>query len=121
MARFLIVEARFYDHLNDMLVAGARAALEAEGHEVEVLTGEIAEIPAEGTLLPETYLVTRGTSRQDVIDRMAAAQTALLDELWPARAENLPFDTREEAIILASVAWNLGSKQRVISCFPSIP
>ena len=50
-------------------------------NEVEVLTGEIAEIPAEGTLLPETYLVTRGTSRQDVIDRMAAAQTALLDEL----------------------------------------
>jgi 6,7-dimethyl-8-ribityllumazine synthase len=38
MARFLIVEARFYDHLNDMLVAGARGALEAAGHEVEVLT-----------------------------------------------------------------------------------
>lgn len=38
MARFLIVEARFYDHLNDLLVAGARAALKAEGHEVEVLT-----------------------------------------------------------------------------------
>ena len=31
MARFLIVEARFYDHLNDMLVAGARAALEVPG------------------------------------------------------------------------------------------
>ncbi|MBY6217825.1 6,7-dimethyl-8-ribityllumazine synthase [Qipengyuania aquimaris] len=38
MASFLIVEARFYDHLNDMLVAGAKAALEAEGHSVEVLT-----------------------------------------------------------------------------------
>jgi 6,7-dimethyl-8-ribityllumazine synthase len=38
MARFLIVEARFYDHLNDMLIAGARAALVAKGHEVEVLT-----------------------------------------------------------------------------------
>ena len=38
MANFLIVEARFYDHLNDMLVAGARAALEAEGHNVDVLT-----------------------------------------------------------------------------------
>lgn len=38
MARFLIVEARFYDHLNDMLVAGARAALEAEGHKVDVIT-----------------------------------------------------------------------------------
>ena len=38
MARFLIVEARFYDHLNDMLVAGARAALRSAGHEVDVIT-----------------------------------------------------------------------------------
>ncbi|RVQ69202.1 6,7-dimethyl-8-ribityllumazine synthase [Croceicoccus ponticola] len=38
MARFLIVEARFYDHLNDMLVAGAKTALETAGHDVEVLT-----------------------------------------------------------------------------------
>ena len=38
MAHFLIVEARFYDHLNDMLVSGAKTALEAEGHTVEVLT-----------------------------------------------------------------------------------
>jgi len=47
MARFLIVEARFYDHLNDMLVAGARGALEAAGHGVDVLTVPGAlEIPA---------------------------------------------------------------------------
>ena len=38
MARFLIIEARFYDHLNDMLVAGARAALQSAGHAVEVVT-----------------------------------------------------------------------------------
>lgn len=38
MARFLIVEARFYDHLNDMLIAGARAALEEAGHAAEILT-----------------------------------------------------------------------------------
>ena len=38
MGQFLIVEARFYDHLNDMLVAGARAVLEAARHDVEVLT-----------------------------------------------------------------------------------
>jgi 6,7-dimethyl-8-ribityllumazine synthase len=37
MARFLIVEAHFYEHLNVMLIAGARAALEAAGHQVEVL------------------------------------------------------------------------------------
>ena len=38
MAMFLIVVERFYDHLNDMLVAGAKAALKAKGHEVEVIT-----------------------------------------------------------------------------------
>jgi len=38
MARFLIVEARFYGELNDMLIAGAKASLEAAGHEVDVLT-----------------------------------------------------------------------------------
>lgn len=38
MARFLIVEARFYDHLNDMLIAGARGALEQAGHQVDLLT-----------------------------------------------------------------------------------
>jgi 6,7-dimethyl-8-ribityllumazine synthase len=47
MAKFLIVEARFYAHLNDMLVAGATAAIEAAGHQVEVLTVPGAlEIPA---------------------------------------------------------------------------
>ena len=47
MAHFLIVEARFYDHLNDMLIDGARTALEAAGHTAEVLTVPGAlEIPA---------------------------------------------------------------------------
>jgi 6,7-dimethyl-8-ribityllumazine synthase len=38
MARILIVEARFYPHLNDLLLAGARAAIEAAGHEHETVT-----------------------------------------------------------------------------------
>ena len=38
MARFLIVEARFYEHLNDMLIAGAKAAIKAAGHKTEVIT-----------------------------------------------------------------------------------
>ena len=47
MAKFLIVEARFYDHLNDMLIDGATEALKAAGHEHEVLTVPGAlEIPA---------------------------------------------------------------------------
>ena len=55
MADILIVEARFYAHLNDMLVAGARAALEAEGHTVEVLTVPGAlEIPGAIALAAES-------------------------------------------------------------------
>ncbi|EDL50216.1 6,7-dimethyl-8-ribityllumazine synthase [Erythrobacter sp. SD-21] len=55
MANFLIVEARFYDHLNDMLVAGAKAALEEAGHSVEVLTVPGAlEIPGAIALVAET-------------------------------------------------------------------
>jgi 6,7-dimethyl-8-ribityllumazine synthase len=38
MAKILIIEARFYDHLNDMLVAGAKAAIKAAGHQAEVIT-----------------------------------------------------------------------------------
>ena len=47
MAKLLIVEARFYDHLNDMLVDGASSALKAAGHQVDVITVPGAlEIPA---------------------------------------------------------------------------
>jgi 6,7-dimethyl-8-ribityllumazine synthase len=55
MGRFLIVEARFYDHLNDMLIEGARAALKAAGHKAEVITVPGAlEIPAAISLADAT-------------------------------------------------------------------
>jgi 6,7-dimethyl-8-ribityllumazine synthase len=55
MARLLIVEARFYDHLNDLLIAGARAAIEGAGHTAEVVTVPGAlEIPAAIAMAAET-------------------------------------------------------------------
>jgi 6,7-dimethyl-8-ribityllumazine synthase len=55
MANILIVEARFYDHLNDMLIAGATAAVEAAGHRVEVLTVPGAlEVPGAIALAAES-------------------------------------------------------------------
>ncbi|WP_324260387.1 6,7-dimethyl-8-ribityllumazine synthase [Altererythrobacter sp. H2] len=55
MARFLIVEARFYDHLNDMLIDGAREGLRGAGHEVDVLTVPGAlEIPGAIALADES-------------------------------------------------------------------
>ena len=55
MARILIVEARFYDHLNDMLLAGARRAIEEAGHSHETVTVPGAlEIPGALALAAET-------------------------------------------------------------------
>ncbi len=68
-----------------------------------VLTGEMVATPAEGTLLPETYLFTRGTTRADIVARMQKAQSDLVAKLWAARAAGLPFKTPQEAVILASI------------------
>jgi len=55
MAKILIVEARFYENFNDMLIDGAKAAITAAGHEVEVLTVPGAlEIPGAIALAAET-------------------------------------------------------------------
>ena len=55
MAKFLIVEARFYDHLNDLLIEGAKAALDEAGHKYEVVTVPGAlEIPGAVAMAAET-------------------------------------------------------------------
>lgn len=68
-----------------------------------ILTGEIAEVPPEGSLLPETYHYQRGTTRAELIARMRADRDRVLEELWANRAPDLPFETMEEAVILASI------------------
>lgn len=55
MAKFLIVEARFYGHLNDMLIEGAKAALDEAGHKADVITVPGAlEIPGAIAMAAET-------------------------------------------------------------------
>jgi UPF0755 protein len=67
------------------------------------LKGEIAEIPPEGSLLPDTYKFGRNDTRQDIIERMQAAQKKFLDKVWATRAEDIVVQTPEEALILASI------------------
>ncbi len=70
----------------------------------ETLTGEMPDtLPPEGSLLPDTYLYARGTTRKELIERMQRAQDELLARLWPERQKGLPIRTQEEAIILASI------------------
>ena len=68
-----------------------------------VLVGTVDTPPPEGSLLPETYSFQRGTTRIALINQMRAAHDALLEALWLKRAPGLPFDTMEEANILASI------------------
>jgi UPF0755 protein len=67
------------------------------------LTGDITDVPAEGTLLPDTYRFSKGMPRQEILDRMKSEQQRLLASLWENRAPDLPVDTPEKAVILASI------------------
>ena len=69
----------------------------------ESLTGDITQIPAEGTLLPDTYVFTRGTSRQDMIERMQAEQQKLVMAAWEKRSATVPFQTMQQALTMASI------------------
>ena len=67
-----------------------------------VLEGPATAAP-EGSLLPETYVFERGTTRAELLQRMRDSQKTLIDELWPRRKEGLPIQSIEDAIKLASI------------------
>ncbi len=67
-----------------------------------LLSGEIA-VPAEGSILPDTYEIQRGESREAVVARMQAAMKQALAEEWAKRGKNAVISSPEEAIILASI------------------
>lgn len=67
-----------------------------------LLTGSVA-VPAEGTVLPDTYSFERGESRQAVLTRMQAAMTEALAAEWDKRGSGIVVRTPREAVILASV------------------
>nr|MBA2590119.1 endolytic transglycosylase MltG [Alphaproteobacteria bacterium] len=69
----------------------------------DVLTGDAGPVPQEGSLLPETYLFTRGETRAHLLAKMARAQDTFLAGKWEARASGLPLASMREAIILASI------------------
>ena len=69
-----------------------------------VLEGNLpAELPAEGTLRPDTYKFSRGTKRSEIVVQMAAAQKDLVDQIWEKRNPDLPIQSRDEFVTLASI------------------
>jgi UPF0755 protein len=90
-----------------------RAALAAAPH-LKPLTAAMSEAelmaaiglpgtPAEGRFFPDTYLYSRGVSDLTVLKRAAATQSRRLAEVWAQRQPDLPLQTPEQALILASI------------------
>ncbi len=71
--------------------------------ENDVLSGSIKEVPREGTLLPETYKFTRGTSRDQMIQRLQQSQKRVLAEVWERRNPDILVKSPEQLVTLASI------------------
>ena len=69
----------------------------------EAMSGEVVDIPAEGSLLPETYHYRRGDDRNALIKRMQKEMNDTLAEIWPTRASDAPVRSLDETVILASI------------------
>lgn len=67
------------------------------------LVGDIAEIPQEGSLLPDTYRFAKGTSREELIRRMQGEQKKFLKGLWASRSPDLQSRKPEEIINIAAI------------------
>jgi peptidoglycan lytic transglycosylase G len=71
--------------------------------EADFLSGNIKEIPHEGSMLPETYRFTRGTPREKAIGQMQQAQQRVVKETWDRRLADLPLRSPEQLVTLASI------------------
>lgn len=82
------------------------------------LDGDVTDIPAEGSLLPDTYHFILGESRQEKIDQMKQALAEIRQQYWDHRDADLPFSTWEEAVTLASIVekeTGIVSEQKTIA------
>lgn len=68
-----------------------------------VLEGTIEQVPPEGSLAPDTYKFARGDTRPQILDQMARAQDRIVDEAWSRRDPDLPLDSPEQFVTLASI------------------
>ena len=69
----------------------------------DLFSGSLREVPREGTLLPETYKFPRGTTREQVIQRMQQTQRRVLAEIWERRNPDVPIKSPEALVTLASI------------------
>lgn len=69
----------------------------------DLFSGDVPEVPAEGSLAPRDYAFEPGADRNALLAQMAEVQATWLAEAWENRAADAPVETPEEALILASI------------------
>jgi UPF0755 protein len=99
----VIIENKVVQHSVTMAEGLTSEQIVARLLENTSLSGQIKEIPREGTLLPETYKFTLGMSRDQIIQRMQAAHKHVLAEVWEHRAQDIPIKTPEQLVTMASI------------------
>lgn len=98
-----IIEGKVVQHVFTVPEGLTSEQIVARLLENSALTGQVKEIPREGTLLPETYRFTRGMTREQIIQRMQQAHRRVLQEVWEHRMRDLPVKTPEQLVTLASI------------------
>ena len=98
-----IVEGKVVQHAFTIPEGLTSEQIVARLAEVDFLAGNIREIPKEGTLLPDTYNFPRGATREQAIQRMQQAHSRVLKEIWDRRNSEVPVQTPEALVTLASI------------------
>lgn len=98
-----IIEAKVVQHAFTVAEGLTSEQIVARLLETDTLSGQIKDIPREGTLLPETYKFTRGMSRDLILQRMSQAHKRVLQEVWERRNPEIPIRTPEQLVTLASI------------------
>jgi len=98
-----IVEGKVVQHSVTVAEGLTSEQIVARLSDNDLFAGSVREIPREGTLLPETYKFPRGTTRDQVIQRMQQAQKRIVAEIWERRSPDLPIKSPEQLVTLASI------------------
>ena len=99
----IIVEGKVVQHAVTIPEGLTSEQIVARLTDNDIFAGGVREMPREGTLLPETYKFPRGTTRDQVIQRMQQTQKRVLAEIWERRNPDIPIKSPEQLVTLASI------------------